>query len=342
MVVSVVIPTYNHERTIKELVDMLLNQNKQYKMEIIIVDDKSSDRTPEILKSMNGIKYIINEKNLGLAGSLNVGIQNSSGDFIWIIHGDCIPHEGFLKNALKAFDEYPDVGVICAHANLPFEIWENYNFYDKVFHLKEMIRYNEDLKTKKFFKDPKGLCGGMKTAIFRRTVLYEIDLFNSEKFRAAGEDGDTVYKIRKTKWKILKIDYPSKHLHAINKTSIKSQFKKIIRLNEAKGTLLRTYKRIALDNAIKNRYWNPITITIFYLLILIAFIFDIFINIWIFTLFKWTLFLVFILELLFYTFKTAKHIPNWRVITLPFIKFIKNICIAYGFWKGFISNKQRI
>ncbi|MHA1253033.1 MAG: glycosyltransferase [Candidatus Helarchaeota archaeon] len=272
MIIPVIIPAYNHENTIKDLINSLLMHRYEYKLEIIVVDDKSNDKTPEILSTIKEIKFIRNEKNLGLSASLNVVIQNSTGDFIWIIHGDCIPNKNFLKNAINLFEENKDIGVVCAQADLPIEVWQKYNFYDKVFHFKETIEYNKNRKMKKIFMETRGLCRGMKTAIFRREVLDEIGPFNSNKFRAAGEDGDIEYKIRKIKWKVIKINFPSKHLHAINTTNVKSQFKKIMRLNEAKGTLLRMYGLIAFDNVIKNRYWNPITITIFYLSIIISFI----------------------------------------------------------------------
>jgi len=343
MTISVVIPAYNHENTISQLIEFLFKQKKQFNLEIIVVDDKSSDRTPEILAEYKGIKVIRNKKNYGLASSLNIGMKYSSGNFIWIIHGDCIPHNEFLKTAMEFFKKCNDVGVVCAQADLPLEIWKNYSFYDKIFHIRETLEYNKKrIMHNSFIIETKGLCGGMKTVIFRRLVFDDIGPFNSEKFRAAGEDEDTGYKLKKTKWKIIKINCPSKHLHAINKTNVKLQLKKIIRLNEAKATLLRIHGKIAFHNIMRNKYWNPLTITIFYLTLIFLFLFSLFVPSLLLNLFKWCLFSLFLIELLIYPIRMAKIEVNWKLGTLPFIKFTKNICIIYGFWKGFILSKQKV
>ena len=81
--ISIVMPTYNREKTIKESVDSLLNQT--YKdIEIIIVDDGSTDNTEKIIQEYQDkrIKYIKLEGNKGACYARNVGIKNSNGDYV--------------------------------------------------------------------------------------------------------------------------------------------------------------------------------------------------------------------------------------------------------------------
>ena len=81
--VSIVLPTYNGAKYISKSIDSCLNQT--YKnLELIIVDDGSSDKTPEIIKSYKDerIKYIKHEKNKGLSHALNTGFANATGEYL--------------------------------------------------------------------------------------------------------------------------------------------------------------------------------------------------------------------------------------------------------------------
>jgi glycosyltransferase involved in cell wall biosynthesis len=87
--ISIIIPTYNRARLIINAINSILNQTfKDY--EIIIVDDCSSDNTREVIQgySLTNLKYIINEHNYGAAVSRNIGIKNSSGEYIAFLDSD--------------------------------------------------------------------------------------------------------------------------------------------------------------------------------------------------------------------------------------------------------------
>jgi glycosyltransferase involved in cell wall biosynthesis len=81
--VSVVLPTYNSAKYLRQSIDSCLNQT--YKnIELIIVDDGSTDETPTIVGSYKDqrIKYIRHEKNRGLPTALNTGFSNSEGEYL--------------------------------------------------------------------------------------------------------------------------------------------------------------------------------------------------------------------------------------------------------------------
>lgn len=81
-VISVVMPTYNVEKYVAEAIESVLNQTFN-NFEFIIVDDGSTDSTKSIIQSFkdNRIKLIENEHNF--IASLNIGINNASGKYIY-------------------------------------------------------------------------------------------------------------------------------------------------------------------------------------------------------------------------------------------------------------------
>ncbi|MCL2202463.1 MAG: glycosyltransferase [Defluviitaleaceae bacterium] len=89
--VSVIMPTYNAGKTIKDSIQSVLSQSYTY-FELIIIDDCSTDNTNEIIHMFTDprIHYICNEKNSGVATSRNVGIKIATGEWIAFLDSDDI------------------------------------------------------------------------------------------------------------------------------------------------------------------------------------------------------------------------------------------------------------
>ena len=90
MIISVIIPCFNEKNTIEKIVDRI-NQLKDLEIEIIIIDDCSTDGTREILKGKiedKVSKILFNEKNFGKGYSLKRGIQIAEGDIVIIQDAD--------------------------------------------------------------------------------------------------------------------------------------------------------------------------------------------------------------------------------------------------------------
>ena len=90
MIISVIIPCFNEKNTIEKIVDRI-NQLKDLEIEIIIIDDYSTDGSREILKEkiQNKVsKILFNEKNFGKGYSLKRGIQVAEGDIVIIQDAD--------------------------------------------------------------------------------------------------------------------------------------------------------------------------------------------------------------------------------------------------------------
>ena len=87
--VSVLIDTYNHERFIEQAVVSVLEQNfSRADREIIVVDDGSTDRTPEILRKFERELRVIRKANGGQASAFNAGIPECRGDIVAFLDGD--------------------------------------------------------------------------------------------------------------------------------------------------------------------------------------------------------------------------------------------------------------
>lgn len=85
---SIIIPVFNEEKTILQIVDKVKKVNFPVKNEIIIVDDGSKDLTREKLKKIKDVKIILHEKNQGKGAAVKTGIKNSTGDYIIIQDAD--------------------------------------------------------------------------------------------------------------------------------------------------------------------------------------------------------------------------------------------------------------
>lgn len=100
--VSVIIPMYNRQNTIKDAINSVLNQS--YKnIELILVDDCSKDKTVEVAKSINDnrIKIIQHIKNKGACAARNTGISQASGEYIAFNDSDDIWRVDKIKKQLN-------------------------------------------------------------------------------------------------------------------------------------------------------------------------------------------------------------------------------------------------
>ena len=96
MKVSVVIPVYNGEKYIAECLDNMMRQT--YKnLEIIVVDDGSTDGTPEIARRRPGIRVISFEKNRGPSAARNAGIDAATGEYIHFMDVDDAINDRFYE-----------------------------------------------------------------------------------------------------------------------------------------------------------------------------------------------------------------------------------------------------
>ena len=103
--VSIIIPYYNGERFIIETLDSLLSQDYP-DLEIIIVNDGSSESSLRVLDAYKDRITILHQKNKGIAAARNTGITHAHGSIIGMIDQDDLGPQGRLMTTLQALDGY--------------------------------------------------------------------------------------------------------------------------------------------------------------------------------------------------------------------------------------------
>ena len=314
--VSFLVPNYNAEKTINSVIKSILKQKSKINFEIIVIDDSSNDESLEIIKKFRNnkkVRIIENKKNIGLASTLNKGINLSKFNYIAIIWCDCeLVSDNWLDKMIKVMDSDRKIAVVRSNLILPKEIWKSYDFWNKIATLDQYVR---NIRKERF----------ERPTMFRKDVLKEVGMYDDKRFRIAGEDTDICLKISKKGYLMPPGKTDIIHMHGAYNLSFYDQLlKKALPLSEASGVNLR--KNLFLGDKIR----NGIVYTIIYLLAVIPSKIN-------------SLFALLILILaIIYALRNLYYVKfDIRILILPLFKIVKDIISIFGFWKGFITNKQK-
>lgn len=147
MLVSVIMPAFNSQKFIHSSIESVLSQTYQ-NLELIVIDDYSSDFTESIVKSFalkdSRVKYYKNSMNFGVSESRNVGIYNAVGEFISFIDSDDLWFPNKLEKQLLMYSENKEVGVFYSGYE---HIDESGNTLGQRVIPPEKVSYNDLLKT---------------------------------------------------------------------------------------------------------------------------------------------------------------------------------------------------
>jgi glycosyltransferase involved in cell wall biosynthesis len=110
--ISVIMPAYNAEKYIKESVDSILGQSVG-DFELIIINDSSKDATEDIVLSYEDdrIVYVKNERNMGVAATLNRGLDLAKGEYIARMDADDISKPNRFEKQLAYMEKHPECGI---------------------------------------------------------------------------------------------------------------------------------------------------------------------------------------------------------------------------------------
>ena len=109
--VSIIITTRNRPHLISRAVESARAAGTD--VEIIVVDDASTDETAAVCRKLTNIKYVRLERNQGVAGARNVGILTSSGKYIAFLDDDDLRLPGSLDLQVRALEDNPAAGFVC-------------------------------------------------------------------------------------------------------------------------------------------------------------------------------------------------------------------------------------
>ncbi|MBR2195065.1 MAG: glycosyltransferase family 2 protein [Salinivirgaceae bacterium] len=164
--VSVVIPAYNAERTIKSTLDSILGQTYN-NVEVLVIDDGSTDSTSIIVKSYSDTRIrLINKPNGGVSSARNLGIKSALGEYVAFCDSDDVWHPQKLEKQLEILRKDSSIDFIgCNRNNERTRV-----FFHNYSSLKQ-ISFN-DLLLKVFPQT--------STAVIKKCVFDDVGVFDEE------------------------------------------------------------------------------------------------------------------------------------------------------------------
>lgn len=282
--VTVIIPTHNRARFLVSAIKSI-NEQEYPDIEIIIVDDRSTDDTKSVVQSMQVecpyISYCRNDRETGPAGTRNAGILKARGEYLAFLDSDDLWLEGHLTQGVTFLDEYPYVGVLFGNFRV-FDLNQErhlYDFFDKhktLFSLKSLeLRPNFKLVQGNLFTAL--LQDGFfhfGSAIIRKSATNQLLLDESLIF---GEDRDyairlykeaktpfayreePVFVLRKHNLNLTRNDLDLKHRHIASGLLLSKNYETNWHLTTAEQTIIdqittRRLLQLAYLHRLRNQY----------------------------------------------------------------------------------------
>lgn len=108
--VSIIIPTYNYGKYLSKAIRSCLEQTHRW-LEVIVIDDGSSDDTGTIVRRFSDIVYV-RQENQGVSTARNRGLEMAKGDFVTFLDADDYLLENSIALRLNILRQHPDVGIV--------------------------------------------------------------------------------------------------------------------------------------------------------------------------------------------------------------------------------------
>lgn len=218
--VSVVVPIYNGEQDLPELIKCLKNQTYPTdQVEYLLVDNNSSDRTASILKEVAKkniyFQHLTEDKIQSSYAARNLAIRKARYDILVFTDADCRPQPNWLREIIRPFVK-PEVGIVAG---------EIVALSGKS--LLEKYADRKQLMSQKFLLEHPFLPYGQTANLaIRKQAFIEVGLFRP--YLTTGGDADICWRIQKEgKWQLeYAADAIIEHRHRANFKSFRSQFRR--------------------------------------------------------------------------------------------------------------------
>jgi glycosyltransferase involved in cell wall biosynthesis len=117
--VTVCAPVYNGGEYFRKMLRSVLDQDHG-DFEVLVIDNCSTDKTPEIERSVKDsrVRYVRNEKNLGACGNWNRCLELAKGEYIAIFHCDDLYYKDMVSNEVEFLDKNPDSAAVFTSADI--------------------------------------------------------------------------------------------------------------------------------------------------------------------------------------------------------------------------------
>ncbi len=194
--VSIIVPVYNKVAYTAACLRSIAEQAGEVAFEVIVVDDCSSDATPQRLAEIDGLRMLRNEKNLGFIGSCNAGAAAARGELVLFLNNDTVVTAGWLEALVRCLDEAPDAGLVGAKLVYPdgrlqeaggivFDDGSGWNYG----------RFEDPADPRYGFRREVDYCSGA-AIVLRRDLFERLGHFDTRYTPAYYEDTDLAFAVR--------------------------------------------------------------------------------------------------------------------------------------------------
>ena len=200
--VSIVIPVYNKIAYTSACLRSIAEHAGSIAFEVIVVDDGSTDATPQRVADVTGIRNVRNADNLGFIGSCNAGAAVALGDYVLFLNNDTLATAGWLEALVRCIEVAPQAGLVGAKLVYPdgrlqeaggivFNDGSGWNVGR--FESPTDARYN--------FRREVDYCSGA-AILLRRDLFMRLGAFDSRYTPAYYEDTDLAFAVRASGLKV--------------------------------------------------------------------------------------------------------------------------------------------
>src|SRR6185437_16112102 len=190
--VSVIVPAYNEETGIEATLLSLFNC--KYPMEIIVVDDGSTDGTAAVVDRFRhmGVR-LIRQANAGKPAALNTGIAHARGHILVLLDGDTVFQPDAVHHLVQPFSD-PDIGAVSGNA----KVGNRAGLLGRWQHIEYVVGFNLDRR----FYDLAGCMPTVPGAIgaFRREALLDVGGVSDQ---TLAEDTDLTMALLRAGWRVV-------------------------------------------------------------------------------------------------------------------------------------------
>ena len=201
--VSIVIPVFNQFHFTQACLASLQQHQGAERFEVIVVDDCSTDATPEAVSQLPGVIYLRNEINSGFIASCNCGAEKARGKYLVFLNNDTLVRAGWLKALFDTFAEEPGAGIVGAKLVYPDGrlqeaggiIWQDASGWN-------YGKFDDPKKPEYNYLREVDYCSA--AALMIPKALFEnVRGFDSRYAPGYYEDTDLAFKVRQSGYKVL-------------------------------------------------------------------------------------------------------------------------------------------
>jgi len=276
---SIIIISFNTKDLLRDCLNSIIKNKGGIKLEIIVIDNGSSDKSPQMVKQLfPQIKLIKNKENLGFSKANNLGIRKSKGKYLLLLNSDTIIMPKTLEIMINFMERNPQVGVSTCRVELPSgEIdlachrgfptpWRAFTYFSGLEKLFPKVRLfsgyhllNLPFNTIHEIDSPSGCF-----YLVRKKAIKEVGILDEDYFMY-GEDLDWSFRFKQRGWKIVYFPFV-KILHRKYSSGLKKKLQPSLfnyRIREKTIRAFYNAMRIFYNKHYKNKYPTFLKIVIF-------------------------------------------------------------------------------